>query len=65
MTTDPFFCMTVEEILSISMRGTVVTGKIEQGTLNVGDEVAAQGKKRGTKNNRQRHRGAAKGGQSS
>ena len=44
MTTDPFFRMTVEDILSIATRGTVVTGKIEQGTLNVGDEVAIQGK---------------------
>ena len=44
MTTDPFFRMTVEEVLSIAMRGTVVTGKIEQGRLNVGDEVVIQGK---------------------
>ena len=44
MTTDPFFRMTVEDILSIATRGTVVTGKIEQGTLNVGDEVAIQGR---------------------
>ncbi len=44
MTTDPFFRMTVEDVLSIATRGTVVIGKIEQGTLNVGDEVAIQGK---------------------
>ncbi len=44
MTTDPFFRMTVEDVLSIVMRGTVVTGKIEQGTLKVGDEVAIHGK---------------------
>ncbi len=44
MTTDPFFRMTVEDILSIATRGTVVTGKIEQGTLKVGDEVTIQGK---------------------
>jgi elongation factor Tu len=44
MTTDPFFRMTVEDIFSIAKRGTVVTGKIEGGTLRVGDEVAIQGK---------------------
>ncbi len=44
MTTDPFFRMTVEDVFSIAKRGTVVTGKIEGGTLNVGDEVAIQGK---------------------
>ena len=44
MTTDPFFRMTVEDVLSIATRGTVVTGKIEQGTLKVGDEVTIQGK---------------------
>jgi elongation factor Tu len=42
MTTDPFFRMTVEDVFSIAKRGTVVTGKIEQGTLNVGDEVTIQ-----------------------
>jgi elongation factor Tu len=44
MTTDPFFRMTVEDVFSIAKRGTVVTGKIESGTLKVGDEVAIQGK---------------------
>lgn len=43
MTTDPFFRMTVEDVFSIAKRGTVVTGKIEQGTLKVGDEVVIQG----------------------
>ncbi len=38
--------MTVEDVLSIATRGTVVTGKIEQGTLNVGDEVAIVGNMR-------------------
>ncbi len=40
MTTDPFFRMTVEDVFSIKGRGTVITGKIESGTLKVGDEVA-------------------------
>jgi elongation factor Tu len=44
MTTDPSFRMTVEDVFSIAKRGTVVTGKIEAGTLNVGDEVAIQGR---------------------
>jgi elongation factor Tu len=44
MTTDPFFRMTVQDVFSIAKRGTVVTGKIEAGTLNVGDEVAINGK---------------------
>jgi elongation factor Tu len=39
MTTDPLFRMTVEDVFSIKGRGTVATGKIESGTLRVGDEV--------------------------
>jgi elongation factor Tu len=42
--TDPFFRMTVADIFSIKGRGTVVTGKIEGGTLQVGDEIVIQGK---------------------
>ena len=42
MTTDPSFRMTVEDVFSIAKRGTVVTGKIEAGALNVGDEVVIQ-----------------------
>jgi elongation factor Tu len=33
------FLMPIETVVSISGRGTVVTGKIEQGTLHVGDEL--------------------------
>jgi len=44
MSTDPFFRMTVEDVFSIKGRGTVVTGKIESGTIKVGDEIAIQGK---------------------
>jgi len=40
MTTDPLFRMTVEDVFSIRGRGTVVTGQIESGTLNVGDEIS-------------------------
>jgi elongation factor Tu len=31
--------MTVEDVFSIKGRGTVATGKIESGTLHVGDKV--------------------------
>lgn len=44
MTTDPFFRMTVEDVFSIKGRGTVVTGKIESGTIKVGDQISIQGK---------------------
>ena len=44
MTTDPSFRMTVEDVFSIRDRGTVVTGKIETGTLKVGDEVVIRGR---------------------
>jgi elongation factor Tu len=39
MTTDPLFRMTVEDVFSIKGRGTVATGKIESGTLHVGDKI--------------------------
>ena len=39
MSADPFFRMTVADIFFIRGRGTVVTGKIESGTLNVNDEI--------------------------
>jgi elongation factor Tu len=42
MPTDPFFQMTVEDVFFIRSRGTVVTGKIEAGTLKSGDQVALQ-----------------------
>ena len=44
MSTDPSFRMTVEDVFSIKGRGTVVTGKIENGTIKVGDEIVVQGK---------------------
>ena len=44
MSTDPFFRMTVEDVFYIAKRGMVVTGKIESGTIKVGDEIAIQGK---------------------
>jgi elongation factor Tu len=43
MPTDPFLRLTVEDVFHISGRGTVLTGKIESGTLQVGDEVLLRG----------------------
>jgi elongation factor Tu len=37
--TDKPFLMPIEDVFSISGRGTVVTGRIETGIVNVGDEV--------------------------
>jgi elongation factor Tu len=37
--TDKPFAMPIEDVFSITGRGTVVTGRIEQGTLHVGDQV--------------------------
>jgi elongation factor Tu len=36
---DKPFLMPVEDVFSISGRGTVVTGRVERGTINVGNEV--------------------------
>lgn len=33
------FLMTIEDVFSITGRGTVVTGRIEKGTINVNDSV--------------------------
>jgi elongation factor Tu len=46
---DKPFLMPVEDIFSIEGRGTVVTGRIERGTLKVGDEVEVVGLKDTTK----------------
>jgi elongation factor Tu len=40
---DKPFLMPIEDVFSISGRGTVVTGRIEAGILHVGDEVAIIG----------------------
>ena len=37
------FLMPIEDVFSISGRGTVVTGRIEQGKVNVGDELEIVG----------------------
>jgi elongation factor Tu len=40
---DKPFLMPVEDVFSISGRGTVVTGRVESGVINVGDEVEIVG----------------------
>jgi elongation factor Tu len=40
---DKSFLMPIEDVFSISGRGTVVTGRIETGIVNVGDEVEIVG----------------------
>ncbi len=46
---DKDFLMPVEDVFSISGRGTVVTGRVETGIVNVGDEVEIVGIKDTTK----------------
>ncbi len=40
---DKPFLMPIEDVFSISGRGTVVTGRVESGIVNVGDEVEIVG----------------------
>jgi len=46
---DQNFLMPIEDVFSISGRGTVVTGRVETGVVNVGDEVEIVGIKDTTK----------------
>ncbi|MDP6963825.1 MAG: elongation factor Tu [Planctomycetota bacterium] len=47
--TDKPFLMPVEDVFSIEGRGTVVTGRIEQGVITVGDDIEIVGVKETTK----------------
>jgi elongation factor Tu len=47
--TDKPFLMSIEDVMSITGRGTVVTGKVEQGVIKVGDEVEIVGLRDTTK----------------
>ena len=47
--TEKDFLMPIEDVFSISGRGTVVTGRVERGTLTVGEEVEIVGFKPTTK----------------
>ncbi|WP_285616144.1 EF-Tu/IF-2/RF-3 family GTPase, partial [Hydrogenophilus thermoluteolus] len=40
---DKPFLLPIEDVFSISGRGTVVTGRVERGTVKVGDEVEIVG----------------------
>src|SRR5690606_29676447 len=40
---DKPFLMPIEDVFTISGRGTVVTGRIERGQVNVGDEISIVG----------------------
>ena len=40
---DGAFLMPIEDVFSISGRGTVVTGRVERGVVNVGDEIEIVG----------------------
>ena len=46
---DQKFFMPIEDVFSISGRGTVVTGRIERGKVNVGDEIEIVGIRETTK----------------
>jgi len=46
---DQPFLMPIEDVFSISGRGTVVTGRIERGVVNVGEEIEIVGLKDTTK----------------
>jgi elongation factor Tu len=41
--TDKTFLMPIEDVFTITGRGTVVTGRVERGVLNVGDEIEIVG----------------------
>jgi len=46
---DKPFLMPVEDVFSISGRGTVVTGRVEQGKINIGDALEVVGMKKDIK----------------
>ena len=41
--TDKAFLMPIEDVFTITGRGTVVTGRVEQGVINTGDEIEIVG----------------------
>ena len=40
---DQPFLLPIEDVFSISGRGTVVTGRVERGVINVGEEIEIVG----------------------
>ncbi len=53
---DKPFLMPIEDVFSITGRGTVVTGRIERGSVKVGEEVEIVGLKPTREDGRHRHR---------
>ena len=53
---DKPFLMPIEDVMSITGRGTVVTGKVEQGIVKVGEEVEIVGLPRHPEDHGHRHR---------
>src|SRR5690606_311795 len=49
---DQPFLMPVDDVFSISGRGTVVTGRVERGVISVGEEIQVLGLKETTKTTR-------------
>ena len=47
---DQPFLMPIEDVFSISGRGTVVTGRVESGVVNVNEEIEIVGVKETQKN---------------
>jgi elongation factor Tu len=47
--TDKPFLMSIEDVMSITGRGTVVTGRVDQGVVKIGDEVEIVGLRPTTK----------------
>lgn len=43
VTSDGSFLFTVEDVFTITGRGTVVTGRVQSGTISVGDKVLING----------------------
>ena len=43
---DQDFLMPIEDVFSISGRGTVVTGRVERGVVNVNDEIEIASRRR-------------------
>ena len=50
---DQPFLMPIEDVFSISGRGTVVTGRVERGVINVGEEIEIVGIRDTTKTSAQ------------
>ena len=59
---DKDFLMSIEDVFSIKGRGTVVTGRVEQGVIKTGEDVEIVGIVDTVKVNERRKREGARGG---